>query len=320
MAIVSAGSDGKLSTGNRPSVYDVMELVGHDETPILSILERIKALGVTHSWIVDSIGDINVGYFNEISAPAAAAGNTKQETANAVQIFKTTAALSFDQNASSVYGGTSEAAWQKKKAAKQHLLKQEGAILGVGRNTPFDPPAFRMGNSSEGKMAGLPYYIALSQTAFVNRRKGNIFTADSEGDATGSDAPITLNLLDEFAAIPYENKARMTDIFVGVKLKRKINALFSRQLNNEDAAQTTVSAVELTTGRVKIHLHPYMSEAYGLDNAVIGGDFSFAKWAVLEEINRTLPTSDSAEMWEFYASASLQVTNAAAFAMLIGVS
>jgi hypothetical protein len=320
MAIITVGPDGKLAAGNRPSVYDVMELLGHDETPILSLLERVKAAGVTHSWIVDSIGDINVGYFKEISAPAAAGSNTKQETANAVQIFKTTAALSFDQNASSVYGNMSEAAWQKKKAAKQHLLKQEAAILGVGRNTPYDAPVFRAGTDTEGKMAGLPHYITLSQTTFSNRRKGNLFTADDEGDGTGDSVPITLNLLDEFAAIPYENKARMTDIFVGVKLKRKINALFQRQLNNENDAQTTVSTVELTTGKVRIHLHPYMTEDYGLDSAVIGGDFSFAKWAVLEEINRTLPTSDSAEMWELYASATLQVTNATAFAMLIGVN
>jgi hypothetical protein len=319
MAIVTAASDGKLSAGNRPSVYDVTELIGHDETPILSVLERVKAFGVTHSWIVDEIGDISVGYYKEISAPAAASANTKQETANAVQIFKTTAALSFDQSASGVYNNVSEASWQKKKAAKQHLMKQEAAILGIGRQTPFDAPVFRKGNSLEGKMAGLPYYIALSQTAFTNRRKGNIFTADDEGNATGDSVPLTLTLLDEFAAIPYESKARMTDIFVGVKLKRKINALFSRQLSSEESAQTTVSSVELTTGKVRIHLHPYMTESYGLADAAIGGDFSYAKWAVLEEINRALPTSDSAEMWELYASATLQATNASAFAMLIGV-
>ena len=129
MAIITTDAAGKLGIGNKPSVYDIVELIGHDSAPIIATIAKTQAKATTHSWIIDDIGDITMTYHNEISGPAASLGNTKQETMNAVQIFKTTAALSFDQNASAVYGKDTEAAHQKKKAAKLHLMKQEGALL-----------------------------------------------------------------------------------------------------------------------------------------------------------------------------------------------
>lgn len=318
MAIITTSPTGALNKGNKPSVYDLVELIGHDSAPILTTIKRTQAKAVTHSWFIDDIGDIDIKYYTEISAPEASIAHTKQETTNAIQIFKTTAALSFDQNASSVYGNETEAAHQKKKAMKQHLMKQEGALLGLGRASVYDAPQFRLANTQEGKMAGMPYFLTLSEASFSSQRRGNIFAIDTNGDGTGTAKALNLDLLDEFAAIPYEKNARMTDIFVGVNLKRKINQLFSRQLSNEKDAQTTVQTIELTTGPVRLHLHPYMTDQYGLGNAILGGDFSFAKWAVLEEINRELPTTDSAKQWEYYTSSCIQVTNAHAFAMMIG--
>ena len=197
-------------------------------------------------------------------------------------------------------------------------MKQEGALLGLGRASIYDAPQFRLANTQEGKMAGMPYFITLGEAGYTNERRGNIFAVDANGDGTGTTQALNPDLLDEFAAITYEKNARMTDIFVGANLKRKINQLLSRQLSNEKEAQTTVQTIELTTGPVRLHLHPYMTDQYGLGDAILGGDFSFAKWAVLEEMNRELPTTDSAKQWEYYASACIQVTNAYAFAMMIG--
>lgn len=318
MSVVTTNDSGLLASGNKPSVYDIVELIGHGSAPILEMIGKTKAAATVHSWIVDNIGDINLSYPKEIDAPAKALEYSKQKTSNAVQIFKTTASVSFDQEASAVYGSESEESHQKKKAAKIHLMKQEGAFLGIGRESLYDAPEFRQANSFAGKSAGIAYYLTLDESAFSKGRRGNILAVDSAKDGTGTPGELNIDIIDEFAAIPYENNARMTDIFLGANLKRKFNKLFARQLSNEKNANLDVVTVELTTGTARVHLHPYMTDKYGLGDAIIGGDFSFAKWAVLQEKNRELPTGNSAKEWEYYLSGCAQITNAKAFAMLIG--
>jgi hypothetical protein len=329
MPAITTKSPGGLNVGNKPSVSNLIVLVGDQDAPITKSIGRAKATAVLHSWITDNIPEpVNAPQL-EIAGPPAAPESTKQKTSNACQIFKTTASVSYDQQASAVYGNTTEAAWQQKLASIKHFKSIEAAVVGwrgsaaTAKADVLKPPTERVANSTAGIMAGLPYFIANvnGATAFnASGRRGNILAIDDDKDWTGVAQPLTKAIIEDFVQIPYESNADMKTIYLGVHLKESINALFGREWTNEKRVNWNVTEIDTSVGVVQLKLHRYLTPKYGLGDVMIGGDFEFAKLAVLHERKEKLVDNVTADTWQLYSSLTLQVSNAAAFAMLVGAA
>jgi hypothetical protein len=329
MSVLTTIAGGALQVGNKPSVSDLIVLVGDEDAQFYKALERKKATAVIHSWITDTIPAPDNTPYAEISAPPVAPNSTKQKTTNACQIFKTTASVSYDQEASAVYGNSTEAAHQQKLAAIKHFKSIEASLVGY-KGTPGTakadvllPPVDRASNSTAGIMAGLPYYISTVNGASsfnAGGRFGNILAVDSTKDWTGTVSTLTWDMIEEFVAIPYENGATMKTIYIGNELKRSLNNLVNRQWENDKNVNRDVSTINTSVGKVEIKLHRMLSSTFGLGDVMIGGDFDFAKIAILGERKEKVPTQETATIWQLYSSLTLEVANSTAFAMLAGAA
>lgn len=322
--VVTRDAQGNLIVGNKPSILDTVALIGYQKNPIMTMIGKSKAAATVHGWITDELGDpVNQNYV-EIAPFSEAEGNTKQKTTNEVEIFQTTASVSWDQEATANYG-EKEYAWKKRKALIQHGQKIEYRLLGLGRNanaktSVFMEPLRREANSGAGKMAGIFYYTARNATGFTAGARGNVKAYDSAADWTGTPTAITLNRMDELAEIIWNAGGEPRDAFVGGDLMRSIMGLVDRQLGNEKVYNYSVNTITLATCTLRLHLHPYLTPKFGLGGTIIMGDFSYAKVANLAEKNMEVPETKTAKEHLFYNSCTLEMRNAANFAIGVGLA
>jgi hypothetical protein len=233
--------------------------------------------------------------------------------------------------ATATYGNSTEEAHQKKLATIRHFKSIEAAVLGFKPSSTIGTIKAdivagytnRQANTTPGIMAGFPYYISRvgGATAFnAAGRFGNILAVDGDKDWTGTPAALTKGMIEDLAKIVYDNGATMKTVYVGASLKRRINELYPRQWANEQSIRSNVLDVDTAVGVIKFKLHRLLSDAYGLGDVMLGGDFEFAKLMILREDIKLLPEIETAKKWLLYSSLTLQVSNAAAFAMLVGVT
>lgn len=328
MAVLTSKNTGQLIAGNREDVLDAVFLIGQDEAPIMTKIGKgSKAKGVLHSWITDRIPEPENKNFVEISAYPAAPKSTKQRTSNAVEIFMRAAGVSYDQSASANYG-KDEMAHQYELAMKAQAKDVEYRILGLGRSSAvktavFMPPQERQDNVTPGKMGGFFYYVSNGETAWDTSgdygTRGNVLAFDSAKNWSGSLTNVTTAILEEITGKPYDEGARVKDIYVGRVLKAKVNALFARQWVNDKNANLNISQIELTNGIVNVHLHPFLSDKFGLEDVLIAGDFDFAKYAPLLTTIKQVPETETAIKKMLYMSGCLEVRNSAAFSIGVGL-
>ncbi|AQW81368.1 SU10 major capsid protein [Campylobacter pinnipediorum] len=325
MAITSTGfqSPATARVGLVPSVYDKIMIVGADETPLLAKLGKSKVTGITHSWLIDHLADPKKNAQKEISDFDETMKSTKQQQTNAVQIFKTEVAVSRTMQAVKTYGGK-ELENETGKRAKEHKLDMEYALFGLGRNSDvktsvFKEPTLRTDDAA-GEMAGIFHYIAKGEKNFSGGRRGNVFAFDSTQNWTGAKTVLTEEELNQILQSIWDKGATPKDVFIGANLKRAINKMATRQFGNEKKLNTMVTSLETDFGVVNFRLHRFLSAKYELDDVLIAGDFSFMKMGLLIPTEITdVTTSKTAKQKRFYTEGCLEVRNADAFAIGVGL-
>lgn len=330
MAITSTGYQSPATSreGLKPSVLDQVILLGASDTPILSKAGRSTVQNITHSWITDQIGSPSKNAKLEVSDFVGDTKSTKQKTTNAVQIFTEDVMVSKSMQQIATYGGK-EMAHEVAKKGKKHALDLEYSFFGLGRDADiytsvFKAPTTRT-DSVAGEAAGIFHYAAKGATSFSNGRRGNVFAFDADGDWKAGSVDDTLATLtetemNEVLQAIWDAGETPKDIYVGANLKKAFNAMVTRQLGNESHSNRRVVSLETDFGTVNIHLHRYLSDAYGLGDVFIAGNFDYLKFGTL--INTTLetvPTSKTADARRYYTEATWEVRNADAFAIGTGL-
>jgi len=326
MAITSTGyqSPATSRVGLIPSVYDSIIQVGSAETPILSKIGTSVVKSIDHSWIIDPIGDPTRTPKLEVSAFTGDQKSTKMKRSNAVEIAIDEVMVSTDMKAIATYGGK-ELPYEIAKKAKEHKKRFEKMILGIGRDADakvsvFKAPVVRT-EVLAGEAAGLFYFAAKEASAFAAGRRGNVKAFDTTGNWAGTAAEMTWEKFNEVLQIIYDGGADPKDVFVGTALKARINGFVNRQLGNETKATETIRSIETDFGVVNIHLSRFLGASYGLGDTIIAGDFSFMKHGLLvptrlENVN----TDKTAESKRYYTSSTIEVRNADAFAIGVGLA
>jgi len=335
MAITSTGFQSPATSreGLKPSVHDAVIQIGATETPISSKIGKSKAKGIEHSWIIDPIADPTRNPQLEVSDFTGLSKSTKQKKTNAVEIVTTDIMVSRDMMAVATYGGN-EMAYEVAKKAKEHALKLEYMKYGLGRDADarvsvFEAPVIRT-EVAAGEMAGLFYYLAKGDATFgatTAGRRGNVFTFDTGGTAAGTwanDSTATTFTEDKMNTVLqsiYDAGETVKDIYVGAGLKKAFNALVSRQLGNEKMSTRNVVSLETDFGTINIRLSRFLSDKYGLGDAFIAGNFDYMKDAPLVETYLDdVPTSKTAKAKRYYTSCTMEVRNADAFAIGVGLT
>ena len=326
MAFTSTGYQSPATSreGLIPSVYDKIIMLGWDETPILTKIGTSSVKGIEHSWLIDSIGDPTRTPQLEISDFAGAGKSTLQKRTNSVEIFTDEVMISEDMKAIATYGGK-ELPRETEKKAKEHKKRFEKMILGIGRDASakvsvFKAPTLRA-DATAGEAAGLFYYLAKGDAAFASGKRGNVLAFDATTNWNGAATEMTWDKFNQVLQQIYDNGAAPKDVFVGSTLKARINDFVTRQLGNDTSSTKTIKSIETDFGTVNIHLSRYLTSQFGLGDTSIAGDFEYMKHGLLVPTKiADVPTSKTAEAKRFYTSSTLEVRNADAFAIGVGLN
>ena len=325
MAYTSTGYQAPATAreGLVPSVYDKIIRIGAEETPLMSLIGKSNVGNINHSWLIEEIeapaknAQLEVSDFTDTTAA------DLQKQTNAVQILTTNVSVSRTMKAVKTYGGKELPRLTSKRAIK-HKLDMEYALFGLGRNanakiSVFKAPTLRT-DLVAGEMAGLGYFLSKGATSFTAGARGNVLAYDSLGDWTGTATLLDETKLHQILEPIWKKGEKPKDVFIGSALKPAINAFASRLFGNEKSVNTSVVSVDTDFGKVNFRLHRYLSPEYGLGDALLAGNFDYAKMGLLVPTEYTpVTTSKTAEQWRYYTEGTLEVRNADAFTMAVGL-
>ena len=327
MAFVTTSGNLNTSTGAnvgiKESIYEQIKLIGADETPLMSMIGTSPVSNIKHAWLIDSLATPSRTPQLEISDFVGNGAITKQKQENAVEIFTGDILVSKTMQKVQTYGGK-ELEYQTKKKLIEHKLSLEMSILGLGldanaKTSIFTAPTVRT-DAVAGKSAGLFYYLAKGDSTFASGSRGNIMAFDSTKDWSGTTTTLTWDIFNEILQRAYDAGETPKDVFVGAGLKKAINNFVSRQLGNEKMYNGRVVTLETDFGTVNIRLHRMLSDAYGLGDTLLAGDFSYVKMGLLESTTiEDVPTSKTAKAKRIYTEGCLEVRNADALVAGVGL-
>ena len=325
MAITSTGYQAPATSrqGLKPSVYDKIILIGADETPILSMIGTSEVKGIEHSWLTDTLAAPKKNAQLEISDFDDTRKSTVQKTSNATQIFTTNVSVSRSMQAVATYGGK-ELPREIAKRAKEHKLDKEYALFGLGRHanakqSVFMGPAVRT-DTTAGEMAGMFYYVAKGAASWASGKRGNVVAFDSTNNWSGTETVLTEEILHTLLQNIYDVGATPKDVFVGAGLKPAINKFATRQFGNEKHVNSSVVSLDTDFGKVNFRLHRFLSPKFGLGDVLIAGDFEYMKNGLLVPTElKDVTTSKTAIQKRYYTEGCLEVRNADAFAIGVGL-
>nr|WP_314566604.1 DUF5309 family protein [uncultured Campylobacter sp.] len=325
MAITSTGYQAPATSrqGLKPSVYDKIILIGADETPILSMIGTSEVKGIEHSWLTDTLAAPKKNAQLEISDFNDTRKSTVQKTSNATQIFTTEVSVSRSMQAVATYGGK-ELPREIAKRAKEHKLDMEYALFGLGRHanakqSVFMAPAVRT-DTTAGEMAGMFYYVAKGAASWASGKRGNVVAFDSTSNWSGAETVLTEEILHTLLQNIYDVGATPKDVFVGAGLKPAINKFATRQFGNEKHVNSSVVSLDTDFGKVNFRLHRFLSPKFGLGDVLIAGDFEYMKNGLLVPTElKDVTTSKTAIQKRYYTEGCLEVRNADAFAIGVGL-
>lgn len=326
MAITSTGFQSPATSreGLAPSVLDIVTLLGADDTPILKKVGRSPVKNFKHGWITDKLASPAKNAQLELSSFVGDQKATKQKTENATQIFTTEVMVTDSMQKMATYGGN-ELAHETSKKGKQHALDIEYSFFGLGRDaniltSVFKAPTVRT-DTVAGETAGIFHYAAGGATTFASGKRGNVLAFDSTTNWTGTKTVMTETIFNTILQQAWDNGATPKDIYIGAALKKAINAMVTRQLGNEAAANRRVVSMETDFGTVNIHLHRMLSAATGLDDVMIAGDFDFIKFGSFIDTNlKDVSTDKTATAKRYYTEACWEFRNSDALAIGVGLT
>lgn len=332
MAITTTGfqSPATKREGLKPSIYEKILLIGADETPILSLIGTSMVKGIEHSWLTDTLAAPKKNAQLEISDFEDTRKSTLQKTSNAVQIFTSNVSVSRSMQAVATYGGK-ELERETAKRAKEHKLDMEYALFGLGRGSAptnakksvFEAPKVRT-DAAAGEMAGIFHFLAKGKASFDTNgaigMRGNVMAFDASKNWEGAATLLTEEVLAQILQQIWDSGAKPKDVFLGAALKPAINKFAQRQFGNEKAINSSVVSLDTDFGKVNFRLHRFLSPQYGLGDVLIAGDFEYMKNGLLVPTElKDVTTSKTAIQKRYYTESCLEVRNADAFAIGVGL-
>lgn len=327
MAFVTTSGNKNTTTGANvaviESIYDKIQLIGSDETPLMSLIGTSTVSNIKHAWLIDSLANPSRNPRLEISDFVGNGASTKQKKENAVEIFTDDIMVSKTMEKVAMHGGK-ELPYQTAKKIKEHKLGIEMALLGLGRDanakvSVFKDPIVR-DTAVAGEMAGIFHFLAKGAASFTAGKRGNVLAYDANRDWSGATTVLDWNKFNEILQQAYNAGETPKDIFVGAKLKGAINGFASRQLGNENKYNGAIKSIETDFGTVNIRLHRMLSDAYGLGDVLLAGNFDYMKNGLLYSTEiEDVTTSKTATAKRIYTECTLEVRNADAFVVGVGL-
>lgn len=232
------------TAGNREDIYDVLQLVSPEETPLFTRLPDAVANATQHQWVEYTLAS---GSGNQVAEGATATGVTtssKARVSNYCQINSQTGAVSGTQRKVTIVGEQDEFAFQMKKSMLQWKIEAENDLI----------------NSTSA--------AGSSGTA---RTTAGLITSITTNRVTGSATTVALRESDFNDALQkiFEAGAIADTAYVNGFNKRRISAFATTNtrfldVDSSGLIRNRVSAYDSDFGTIEVVLERYMPKTTGL--------------------------------------------------------
>lgn len=315
-----------------PSVYDGIVQVGASDTPILTLIGTENVTNISHSWHIDTLREPKNKPIPELykfsdDTPT----STVQKNFNAVQKHLNQYEITETQERVKTYGGADQENYLRGKTAKEHALDIEYSFFGFGDNVAqvktdvFNEPHVRTKHDDPGKSAGIFHFLAKGAKDFQNGKRGNVVAFDTTKNWEGDATELTWDKLMSALQMIWEQGETPRTLFVGSKLKHKINMFVkdfgSRSTQNKDKNfAPTITTLDTDFGTLEVKLHRFLGEQYGLGDTFLAGNFEYMKNGLLmPTTHQAYETGRTSKGWRFTTESTLIVKNADAFVIGVGL-
>lgn len=231
--------------GNREDIYDVLQLVSPEETPLFTRLPDAVANATNHQWVEYTLAS---GSGNQAVEGATATGSTassKARVSNFCQINTQNGAVSGTQRKVTIVGEQDEFAFQMKKSMLQWKIEAENDLI-LSSSTSGDDTH---GRKMDGLITSLQAYNVV----------------------TGSATTIAMRESDFNDALQkvFESGAIADTCYVNGFNKRRISQFATTNVRFLDVdssglIRNRVSAYDSDFGTIEIILERYVSKTVGL--------------------------------------------------------
>ncbi len=158
------------TAGNREDIYDVLQLVSPESTPLFTRLPDAVANATQHQWVEYTLATGSGNADIEGTVTTGASSSSKARLKNYTQIMSKTGAVSGTQRKVSVVGGQDEYGFEMTKRMKEWKLGAESdlilAISGAGSTTTARSMTGLIDAIQTNRVTGSATTVALTETAF----------------------------------------------------------------------------------------------------------------------------------------------------------
>jgi len=230
------------TAGNKEDIYDVLQLVSPEETPLFTRLPDSTASATLHQWVEYTLATGSGNAALEGAVTTGATSSSKARKTNYTQIMEKNGAVSGTQRKVDNVGGADEFAFEMKKKMLEWKLGAESDLILQSAVSGGDATARSMNGLisaiTTNRVTGSATTVALTETAFNN-------------------------LLQTI----FENGAIVSSVYVNGFNKRRISQFATsnvRQLAMGETLKNRVSVYESDFGTVDIVLDRYVPKTIGI--------------------------------------------------------
>lgn len=228
--------------GNREDIYDVLQAVSPEDTPLFTRLPDSTANAIQHQWVEYTLASGSGNQAVEGAVTTGTSSSTKARKSNYTQINTTDGAVSGTQRKVDVVGGQDEFAFEMKKAMAEWKIEAEVDLINSTQVTGDSTTARKINGLiaaiTTNRVTGSATTVALTETAF-NDLLMKIFEAGAMVDS----------------------------VYVNGFNKRRISQFSTsnvRHLAMGETLKNRVSVYESDFGTVSIILERYVPKTVGI--------------------------------------------------------
>lgn len=228
--------------GNREDIYDVLQLVSPEETPLFTRLPDATASATLHQWVEYTLASGSGNQAVEGAVTTGTSTSSKARKSNYTQINTTDGAVSGTQRKVDVVGGQDEFAFEMKKAMLEWKIEAENDLI----------------NSTQ-----------VSGDSTTARKITGLIAAITTNRVTGSATTVALTeaAFNDLLMKVFESGATVDSVYVNGFNKRRISQFSTpnvRQLQMGETLKNRISVYESDFGTVSIILERYMPKTIGI--------------------------------------------------------
>ncbi len=175
----------QVTAGNREDIYDVLQLVSPEETPLFTRLPDASAAAINHSWVEYTLATGSGNADIEGATATGASTSSKARLTNYTQIMSKTGAVSGTQRKVTVVGGQDEYSFKMTQTMREWKLGAESDLIlqisGAGTSTSARSMTGLIDAIQTNRVTGSATTVALRESDF-NDLAQKIFESGAVAD------------------------------------------------------------------------------------------------------------------------------------------